>query len=79
LPIIHFQALPGNFLATSGALASPIVQNEPRHFDVGNGNNFGIPGNVTYDYVVIGGGAAGNVIALRLAEDPNNRVAVVEA
>jgi hypothetical protein len=33
-----------------------------------------IPGNATYDYVIVGGGTAGDVIALRLAEDPNNRM-----
>ena len=32
----------------------------------------------TYDYVVIGGGTAGSVIASRLTEDPNVRVAVIE-
>lgn len=43
-------------------------------------NSFGIPGvNATYDYVVIGGGTAGLAIAARLAEDPANSVAVVEA
>lgn len=45
-----------------------------------SGNSFGIPGqNATYDYIVIGGGTAGNAIAARLAEDPRNSVAVVEA
>lgn len=45
-----------------------------------SGNSFGIPGqNATYDYVVIGGGTAGNAMAARLAEDSSIRVAVVEA
>lgn len=45
------------------------------------GNSFGVPGlNLTYDYVVIGGGTAGNTIAARLAEDPANyTIAVIEA
>ncbi|KAI9369636.1 hypothetical protein BJX61DRAFT_545409 [Aspergillus egyptiacus] len=45
------------------------------------GNSFGLPGeNATYDYVVVGGGTAGNAIAARLALDPANySVAVVEA
>ena len=45
------------------------------------GNSFGVPGqNASYDYVVIGGGTAGNTIATRLAQDPANyTVAVVEA
>ncbi|GAA0980795.1 MULTISPECIES: GMC family oxidoreductase [Streptomyces violaceusniger group] len=33
---------------------------------------------VAYDYVVIGGGTAGSVIASRLTEDPDIRVAVIE-
>jgi choline dehydrogenase-like flavoprotein len=32
-----------------------------------------------YGYVIIGGGTAGNAIAARLARDPNNHVAVIEA
>jgi choline dehydrogenase len=45
------------------------------------GNSFGQPGvNATYDYIVVGGGNAGNTIAARLALDPANyTVAVVEA
>ncbi|EAU36858.1 predicted protein [Aspergillus terreus NIH2624] len=45
------------------------------------GNSFGQPGvNATYDYIVVGGGTAGNAIAARLALDPANySVAVVEA
>lgn len=40
--------------------------------------NLGVPGtNVTYDYVVVGGGTAGLAIAARLAE--NYTVAVIEA
>ncbi|PTU21756.1 hypothetical protein P175DRAFT_0435924 [Aspergillus ochraceoroseus IBT 24754] len=45
------------------------------------GNSFGLPSeNATYDYIVVGGGTAGNAIAARLALDPANySVAVVEA
>ncbi|KAF2710682.1 GMC oxidoreductase [Pleomassaria siparia CBS 279.74] len=45
------------------------------------GNHFGQPGvNATYDYIVVGGGNAGNTIAVRLALDPANySVAVIEA
>ncbi|KAK2772272.1 hypothetical protein CKAH01_13975 [Colletotrichum kahawae] len=45
------------------------------------GNSFGRPGyNVTYDYIIVGGGNAGNTIAARLALDPANyTVAIVES
>lgn len=45
------------------------------------GNSFGLPGfNQTFDYVVIGGGTAGNTLAARLAADPaGHSVALVEA
>ncbi len=43
------------------------------------GSSFGLPGNQSFDYVVIGGGTAGLTIATRLAEDPSKRIAVVEA
>ena len=37
------------------------------------GNSFGTPGqNASYEYVVIGGGTAGNTTATRLAQDPAN-------
>jgi choline dehydrogenase len=48
-------------------------------FDVGNGDSFGIPGNASFDYIVVGGGTAGLGVAMRLAEDNTHTVAVVEA
>lgn len=32
-----------------------------------------------YDYVIVGGGSAGAIVAARLAEDPTSRVLVLEA
>lgn len=43
------------------------------------GSNFGIAGNTEFDYVVVGAGTSGSTIAARLAEDPDVKVAVVEA
>ena len=44
------------------------------------GSHFGVPDvALTYDYVVIGGGTAGLVMARRLAANPSFTVAVIEA
>jgi choline dehydrogenase-like flavoprotein len=32
-----------------------------------------------FDFIVVGGGTAGNIVASRLAENPNARILVVEA
>ncbi|OBT58509.1 hypothetical protein VE04_01245 [Pseudogymnoascus sp. 24MN13] len=44
-----------------------------------SGSSFGVPGPQTFDYVIVGGGAAGLALASRLSENPNWTVAVVEA
>ncbi|SMQ51093.1 unnamed protein product [Zymoseptoria tritici ST99CH_3D7] len=44
------------------------------------GSSFGIPGvDATYDYVIVGGGLAGSVVAGRLTEKSNASVALIEA
>lgn len=43
------------------------------------GSSFAPPGDATFDYIVVGGGTAGLVVATRLAEDPTKSVAVIEA
>jgi len=43
------------------------------------GSSFALPGNATFDYIVVGGGTAGLVVATRLAQDPSTSVAVIEA
>ena len=44
------------------------------------GSSFGIPrDNVTYDYVIVGGGQAGLTVAARLVEQNAGTVGVIEA
>ncbi|KAF2137127.1 GMC oxidoreductase [Aplosporella prunicola CBS 121167] len=43
------------------------------------GSSFGIPGNQTFDYVIVGGGTAGLALANRLSQNHAWTVAVVEA
>jgi len=65
--------------ATNNVLAAPQKTQQPRRFNIRNGNSFGIPGNANYNYVIIEGGTVEDTIATRLAEDPNNWVAIIEA
>ncbi|EME46862.1 hypothetical protein DOTSEDRAFT_126520 [Dothistroma septosporum NZE10] len=65
-------------LLSLSAQATVVPQYDRRKHLTGTG--FGIPGqNATYDYVIVGGGLAGSVVASRLTEHSNASVALVEA
>ncbi|KAF2165044.1 GMC oxidoreductase [Zasmidium cellare ATCC 36951] len=68
----------GYLFLYSLAITPTLAWTQPRFGSV-PGNNFGLPQNASYDYVVVGGGTAGLTIAYRLAEDGKNSVAVIEA
>lgn len=63
-------------LSSHNAYSLPVTENLNPHGLMGT--HFGVPGNATYDYVIVGGGTGGLAMATRLAE-ANNSVAVVEA
>ncbi|KAI5362869.1 putative glucose-methanol-choline oxidoreductase, FAD/NAD(P)-binding domain superfamily [Septoria linicola] len=63
----------------TAALATSAVASAQPRFGTVPGNDFGVPQNVRFDYVVVGGGTAGLTIAYRLAENGRNSVAIVEA
>ena len=66
-PVIDRRAIELQNGATAGRPRRPL------------GSSFGIPGNATFDYVVVGGGTAGLTVAARLAQDGTRSVAVIEA
>ncbi|KAF2659431.1 GMC oxidoreductase [Lophiostoma macrostomum CBS 122681] len=43
------------------------------------GSSFGIPSPATYDYIIVGGGTAGLVLANRLSASGSHSIAVIEA
>lgn len=73
-----FAALP--LVASTLASAAPVFTQVLSNGRL-TGSSFGLPGaNATYDYVIVGGGLAGSVIATRLSEQlPNQTIAVIEA
>ena len=69
-------------LSVLAVLLSPALASVLSQLSGGRltGNAFGIAGlNATYDYVIVGGGNAGAVVAARLTEHSNASVALVEA
>lgn len=38
-----------------------------------------VPDGAHFDFVIVGGGTAGNVVAGRLAENPNVKILIIEA
>lgn len=78
---LPFKLLASIFALASSSLSAPTPTSESILAD-GNyllGSHFGLPGNQTFDYVVVGGGTAGLAIATRLSEDLSISVAVIEA
>lgn len=67
------------FASLTLSAPTPATENILANGDDLLGSHFGLPGNATFDYVVVGGGTAGLAIATRLAEDSSNLVAVIEA
>ena len=62
-------------IAISTSSSAQLLQNS-----LPSGSSFGIAGqNASFDYVIVGGGTAGNTLAYRLAADGRFSVAVVEA
>jgi choline dehydrogenase len=59
------------------ALPSPYHKPEKRSPTHLFGSSFGVPGNISFDYVIVGGGNAGLTPAVRLSK--LHTVAVIEA
>ena len=74
--IARFTSLLLALLSTVHAAPTPAQRLTARNL---LGSSFGVLGNATFDYVVVGGGNAGLTVAARLAEDPSKLVAVIEA
>ena len=64
-----------NFLF-SGLYHASLANSSPSK---NSSSSFGVPGNASFDYIVVGGGNAGLTLAAKLATNPTISVAVIEA
>lgn len=78
--ISAFEALGVLFVFTASVRAAP-VQSEPRHLKARSllDSSFGVPGNQTYDYIIVGEGTGGLAIVTKLVEQKVGSVTVIEA
>ena len=76
---MFFEPLVTTFKMTRSFLAALALAASVQSISPPPGSAFGVPGNASYDYVVVGGGTAGVTVATRLAQDGRFSVALVEA
>lgn len=76
---MFFESLVTTFKMTRSFLAALALVASVQGISPPPGSAFGVPGNASYDYVVVGGGTAGVTVATRLAQDGRFSVALVEA